>query len=77
MLAVAGTLAAPALARAANPEPTVHPPCDLFVPSVCLLPFPNDFFTVADPSTATGQRLDLRPVDAAQRARASRSTRPT
>ena len=59
MLAVAGTLAAPALARAANPEPTVHPPCNLFVPSVCLLPFPNDLFTVKDASTDTGRRLDI------------------
>jgi hypothetical protein len=51
-------LGAPVLARAANPEPSVHPACDLFVPSVCLLPFPNDLFTVkAD--TATGRRLDL------------------
>jgi hypothetical protein len=52
-------LAAPAASLAANPEPTVHPPCDLFVPSVCLLPFPNDLFTVEDSSKATGRRVNL------------------
>jgi hypothetical protein len=29
-------------------------------PASCLLPFPNDRFTRADPSTPTGRRLDLR-----------------
>jgi len=27
--------------------------------SLCLLPFPDDFYTVADPSTRTGRRIDL------------------
>ncbi len=27
--------------------------------SLCLLPFPNDHYTVADPTTATGRRVDL------------------
>ncbi len=27
--------------------------------SLCLLPFPDDYYTVADPSTATGRRIDL------------------
>src|SRR4051794_13692324 len=58
-------LAAPA-AQAATPH---DPPeqtgrslvdgCDALDPSVCMLPFPNDYFTTADPSTATGRRLDL------------------
>ena len=26
---------------------------------MCMLPFPNDFFTVADPSTDTGRRIDF------------------
>src|SRR5207245_3772211 len=33
--------------------------CDPIDPAVCLQPFPNDYFTVADPSTATGRRLNL------------------
>ncbi|MEZ5139145.1 MAG: hypothetical protein R2711_10400 [Acidimicrobiales bacterium] len=31
-------------------------------PAACLLPWPNDRFTRADPSTSTGRRLDL-PAD--------------
>src|SRR4051794_38264161 len=58
-------LAAPA-AQAATPH---DPPeqtgrslvdgCDALDPSVCMLPFPNDYFTTVDPSTATGRRLDF------------------
>ena len=33
--------------------------CDFIDPAVCLQPFPNDFFTVADPTTATGRRVNL------------------
>lgn len=33
--------------------------CDFMDPSVCLQPWPNDYFTVADPTTATGRRLNL------------------
>jgi len=32
-------------------------PCDFLDPSVCMFPFPSDFLTVADPSTATGRRV--------------------
>lgn len=35
--------------------------CDPIDPTACLLPFPNDLFTVADRGTATGRRVDLRP----------------
>jgi len=28
--------------------------------SLCLLPFPDDYYTVADPSTATGRRINLK-----------------
>ncbi|HEV3002003.1 MAG TPA: hypothetical protein VGW75_14770 [Solirubrobacteraceae bacterium] len=53
-LAAAGALmllpaAAPAAAQ-----------CDPLDPAVCLQPFPNDFFTEADPTTATGRRIALR-----------------
>ena len=33
--------------------------CDFLDKSVCLFPFPNDDFTKADKSTATGKRLNL------------------
>ena len=33
--------------------------CDFLDPAVCLYPWPNDHFTRADPSTATGRRLNL------------------
>ncbi len=50
-------LAAPAGARgdgASTPRM-----CDPIDPSDCLLPWPNDFFTRPDPSTATGLRLNV------------------
>lgn len=31
--------------------------CDPIATKKCLMPFPNDFFTVADPSSATGRRV--------------------
>ena len=34
-------------------------PCDFLDPSVCLYPFPNDFFTVADLTTDTGRRVSF------------------
>lgn len=34
-------------------------PCDPLDPAVCLQPFPNDRFTVADPSTDTGLRVAI------------------
>jgi hypothetical protein len=61
-LAVACTtlvLAAPAAARH---DDAVHGACDPIDPSVCLLPWPNDFFTIRDPSAATGRRLDVDPL---------------
>ncbi|MEA2645831.1 MAG: hypothetical protein QOE92_914 [Chloroflexota bacterium] len=33
--------------------------CDPIDPAQCMLPYPNDWFTKADPSSATGRRLDL------------------
>ncbi len=33
--------------------------CDFLDPSVCLQPFPNDYFTVPDPSSDTGLRVNL------------------
>ncbi|HVF06148.1 MAG TPA: hypothetical protein VNA20_15000 [Frankiaceae bacterium] len=36
--------------------------CDPIDPAACLLPFPNDFFTVADKTTATGRRVNFSPL---------------
>ena len=36
--------------------------CDPLDPAVCLQPWPNDFFTVADSTTDTGRRLNLNPL---------------
>jgi hypothetical protein len=33
--------------------------CDFLDPSVCLQPFPNDYFTVADPTSDTGRRVNF------------------
>ena len=33
--------------------------CDFLDPTVCLQPWPNDYYTVADASTDTGRRLNL------------------
>lgn len=57
-LAVALACAAGADAPLAGAE-VEGPGCDPIDPMVCLQPFPNDYFTVADPSTPTGRRLNL------------------
>ena len=57
MVLAAGTFALPsATAQVSVPR---RFPCDPLDPALCLLPFPNDRFTVADPSTATGRRIDF------------------
>ena len=33
--------------------------CDNLDPALCMLPFPNDFFTVADSTTPTGRRVEF------------------
>ncbi|MEU9844242.1 hypothetical protein AB0C69_34085 [Actinomadura sp. NPDC048032] len=45
--------APPAAAQAADG-------CDPIDPAACLLPFPNDYYTVADGGTPTGRRVHLR-----------------
>jgi hypothetical protein len=72
---VAGGLLAPLTAAGAGPLPVPTPDpnvvpalvqeaagCDPIDPALCLLPFPNNFFTVADPTTATGRRVNLSPA---------------
>ena len=39
--------------------PTPPLDCDPLAPTYCAFPYPNDYYTVADPSTATGRRLAL------------------
>ena len=57
-------------AQAASAAAPVQIGCDPLDPAVCLQPFPNDYFTVADPSTDTGRRVNFDvDVDAAQRRR--------
>jgi hypothetical protein len=46
-----------ALPATASAEPAGR--CDPFDPSVCLQPWPNDYFTVDDPTTDTGKRVSL------------------
>jgi hypothetical protein len=36
--------------------------CDPLDAAACLLPFPNDLFTTADATTATGRRIDFNPA---------------
>ena len=53
---------APAAARHVPPEQTGRDAvsgCDPLDPSVCMLPFPNDYFTRPDPTTPTGRRVDF------------------
>lgn len=56
----------PATRRAAATGPGVDTAtasrCDVLDPARCLLPFPNDHFTVADASAATGRRVRLDPA---------------
>ncbi|MGK5740284.1 hypothetical protein [Micromonospora sp. URMC 103] len=53
-----GTAAAAAPSAAARP-PTAPGACDPIDPTACLLPFPNDYFTVPDPASPTGKRVRL------------------
>ena len=39
--------------------PTLRRPCDQTDGALCLLPFPNDYFTRPDPTTSTGRRVDF------------------
>ncbi|MGB8651580.1 MAG: hypothetical protein WCD35_13080 [Mycobacteriales bacterium] len=50
--------------------------CDPTDHAACLLPFPNDRFTVADPTTATGRRISINPL-AMPRNAAGRPVDPT
>ena len=40
-------------------DPTNPQGCDPLDPAQCMLPYPNDWFTKPDATSATGRRLDL------------------
>ena len=63
IVAVVATLAAgiPATAEPVVPVSS-NLGCDPIDPAACLLPFPNDFFTVADATTDTGRRVNFSPL---------------
>jgi hypothetical protein len=49
-------------ARQEQPETNEpHGACDFLDPAKCLYPFPNDYFTVRDRTTASGRRVALAP----------------
>jgi hypothetical protein len=78
---IAGARPAPAPTHAARPAQTppaatARTPCDDLDPAKCLYPFPNNHFTVRDPSTATGRRVQLSP-DAMPRNAAGVAIDPT
>src|SRR6266404_6431536 len=50
---------APTCPGACQPNCASPGVCDALDPSVCLYPFPNDFFTVVDATTDTGRRVNL------------------
>jgi hypothetical protein len=63
----AGLLVSPTVVAAPRPSPQVDlsaaDRCDFIGEqegSLCLLPFPNDYYTVRDRSTPTGRRVDLK-----------------
>jgi hypothetical protein len=51
--------ATPSTESAVKAEPKRTGRCDPTDPTRCLLPFPSDSYTRADPSTPTGRRLDI------------------
>lgn len=63
VLVTAGTVllgtAAAAAPPAVPPQPAAHGACDPIDPTACLLPFPNDYFTVPDPASPTGRRVQF------------------
>lgn len=54
--------AAPVAASASPPPPGGDQICDPIDPSLCLLPWPDNFYTRPDPSTPTGLRLNINPA---------------
>jgi len=60
ILAIGVLLASAAITPASAVQaPSLRRPCDQTDKALCLLPFPNDYFTTTDPTTATGRRIDF------------------
>src|SRR3954451_14707865 len=62
LVATIGALALSAAPASASTV-DIHPGCEFLLGSgqQCLAPFPDDFYTRADRSTATGRRVDFQP----------------
>ena len=45
-----------------TPNPGNQMACDPIDPSLCMLPWPDNFYTRPDPSTPTGLRLNVSPA---------------
>ncbi|HEY2775748.1 MAG TPA: hypothetical protein VGK20_17030 [Candidatus Binatia bacterium] len=59
-LAIVGTDTATYMsATTAQVAQSVQSPCDALDTTRCMMPFPNDFFTIADASQVTGRRIAL------------------
>jgi hypothetical protein len=61
LIAIVGGLVMTSGAAAKQPAPATDHRCDRLDPSVCLYPWPNDYFTTPDPSTDTGLRVNIAP----------------
>ncbi|WP_067474066.1 hypothetical protein [Actinomadura hibisca] len=61
LLAAAASAVAVPSATAGAGVPAAHV-CDPADTAACMVPFPNDWFTVSDRSTATGRRVNLSPL---------------
>jgi hypothetical protein len=59
-----GAALLPADAGSPAPQPVGEAAgvCDPIDPANCLLPFPNDFFTVGDSTTSSGRRVNMSPL---------------
>ncbi|WP_242901744.1 hypothetical protein [Actinomadura terrae] len=60
VLTAAVTLAALITPPARAAAPRADDGCDPIDPAACLLPFPNNWYTVRDPDTPTGRRVHMR-----------------
>ncbi|MGW5666464.1 hypothetical protein, partial [Micromonospora sp. NPDC003776] len=54
VLVTAGAVLLGTAAAAAPPQPAARGACDPIDPTACLLPFPNDYFTVPDSEDVGG-----------------------
>ncbi|MEA2225684.1 MAG: hypothetical protein QOE67_966 [Solirubrobacteraceae bacterium] len=63
LIAVAATVSMVGAAPSAAAELPIEPKCEFIASpgsSECMLPFPDDYYTKADPTSPTGRRIDFR-----------------